>query len=77
MWNQLKKNRLKSQPSSETPGPITETLLAAAEILTGHKPSDAVGHGFLFQAHIIKELARRVRALERQFNNVPKHDPSS
>ncbi len=72
MWNLLKKILLESQsqPDHNTPGPITETLLSACEILTA-PPSDlqqdfAMGHGLLFQAQIIEELARRVTALERQ-----------
>ncbi len=60
MWNRLKKNPLlNSQPDY----PITRTLLSAAKIL---EIEEDFGRGFLFQAKIIEELARRVKALERQ-----------
>ncbi len=77
VWNQLK--NLLSQEESPSPpstglGPITRTLLSASEILTGNKSEleedFAVNHGFLFQAKVIEELARRVKALERKSNNV-------
>ncbi len=73
MWNRLK-NLLwnpNGPPPNNRPGPITRTLLSASEILAGHRRSDleedfAQEHGFLFQAQIIEELARRIRTLEQQ-----------